>query len=67
MKKHILSITAVAMGAIMTGGVAYAECGHVTIASMTWQSAEVTASLDKIILEKGYKSMNKGAFPLYIA
>lgn len=54
MKKHILSITAVAMGAIMTGGAAYAKCGHVTIASMTWQSAEVTASLDKMILEKGY-------------
>lgn len=29
-------------------------CGHITISSMTWQSAEVTASLDKMILEKGY-------------
>ncbi|HLS18442.1 MAG TPA: ABC transporter substrate-binding protein [Paracoccaceae bacterium] len=31
-----------------------AECGNVTIASMTWQSAEVLASLDKFILDNGY-------------
>ena len=31
-----------------------AECGDVTIASMNWQSAEVLASLDKIILSEGY-------------
>ena len=31
-----------------------AECGDVTIASMNWQSAEVLANLDKIILNVGY-------------
>lgn len=29
-------------------------CGDVTIASMTWQSAEVLANIDKIILNAGY-------------
>ncbi|NTE68173.1 ABC transporter substrate-binding protein [Agrobacterium tumefaciens] len=34
---------------------AYAsECGDVTIASMNWQSADLLASVDKIILAKGY-------------
>ncbi len=54
MNQHILSISAVAFGAAMTGGAAYADCGQITIASMTWQSAEVTAELDKMILEAGY-------------
>lgn len=31
-----------------------AECGDVTIASMNWQSAELLANIDKIILSKGY-------------
>ena len=35
------------------GGASAAECGNVTIASMNWQSAEVLANLDKIILEIG--------------
>lgn len=37
-------------------GAAYAQdsCGDVTIASMTWQSAEVLANIDKIILSAGY-------------
>src|SRR5690606_38424590 len=29
-------------------------CGDVTIASMTWQSAEVLANIDKIILSAGF-------------
>lgn len=29
-------------------------CGKVTVASMNWQSAEVLASIDKIILSSGY-------------
>lgn len=33
---------------------AAAECGRVSIANMNWQSAEVLAEVDKIILEKGY-------------
>jgi glycine betaine/proline transport system substrate-binding protein len=34
--------------------VASAECGRVTVANMNWQSAEVLAAVDKMILEKGY-------------
>lgn len=30
------------------------ECGKVTVASMNWQSAEVLASIDNIILTQGY-------------
>jgi glycine betaine/proline transport system substrate-binding protein len=40
------------LGAIGTASAA--ECGDVTIASMNWQSAEVLANLDKIILNAGY-------------
>ena len=46
MKQHTLSIGAVAFGAVMIGGAAWADCGPIKIASMTWQSAEVTAELD---------------------
>lgn len=31
-----------------------AACGHLTIANMNWQSAEVLAHIDKIVLNKGY-------------
>lgn len=30
------------------------ECGDITIANMNWQSAEVLAHIDKIILDEGY-------------
>jgi glycine betaine/proline transport system substrate-binding protein len=33
---------------------AQAACGRVTVASMNWQSAEVLAEIDQIILSKGY-------------
>lgn len=33
---------------------AAAECGNVTIASFNWQSAELLANIDKLILRKGY-------------
>ena len=33
---------------------AYAECGRVTVASMNWQSAEVLAEIDRIVLSEGY-------------
>ncbi|MGE0350128.1 ABC transporter substrate-binding protein [Hydrogenophaga sp.] len=35
-------------------GAAPAECGKVTVAAMNWQSAEVLAHVDNIILSKGY-------------
>lgn len=33
---------------------AFAECGRVTLASMNWQSAEVLAEIDRVILSSGY-------------
>ena len=53
--KHLLSTTCLAIGFSVLAGSAFAgECGDVTIASMNWQSAEVLANIDKIILENGY-------------
>lgn len=55
MNKLIASTALVA--ALTVGGasaVVAQDCGSVVIASMNWQSAEVLASVDKIILEAGY-------------
>ena len=53
--KALLASTVLAAGLMAMGGAASAaECGNVTIASMNWQSAEVAANLDKVILESGY-------------
>lgn len=55
MLKSLLASTVLAAGLFMSSGIASAaECGTVSIASMNWQSAEVLANIDKIILEKGY-------------
>ena len=35
-------------------GFASAACGKVTVASMNWQSAEVLAEIDRLILSRGY-------------
>jgi glycine betaine/proline transport system substrate-binding protein len=51
----LLASTCLALGLFGAfAGAEAAECGDVTIASMNWQSAEVLASLDKIILTEGY-------------
>ena len=42
------------MAAGATQAQAQADCGDVTIASMNWKSAEVSAELDKYILAEGY-------------
>lgn len=52
--KHLLATTCLAVGVFAMSGAAHAECGDVTIASMNWQSAEVLAALDKLILTEGY-------------
>jgi glycine betaine/proline transport system substrate-binding protein len=52
--KKLLATTCLAFGLFGLAGAANAECGDVTIASMNWQSAEVLAALDKIILSEGY-------------
>lgn len=49
-----LLASAVLLPALGFAGSALAECGSFTIASMNWQSAEVLANLDKIILNEGY-------------
>ncbi len=46
-------IATLAMTTVMTG-MAQAECGSLTIASMNWQSAELAAALDAFILNNGY-------------
>jgi len=53
--KTLLASTALALGLMAFGGTANAaECGTVTIANMNWQSAEVLANIDKLILNAGY-------------
>ena len=52
MEKKIITT----MISLLAAGVTYAhaDCGEVTIASMNWKSAEVSAELDKYILNEGY-------------
>ncbi len=45
---------AAAAPAAAPAAVAAASCGKVTVANMNWQSAEVLAHIDTIILSKGY-------------
>lgn len=54
--KNLLATTFLTAALMSLAGAASAqqECGDVTIASMTWQSAEVLANIDKIILSEGY-------------
>ncbi|HEY4193755.1 MAG TPA: ABC transporter substrate-binding protein [Mesorhizobium sp.] len=53
--KKLLASTCLTMGLLtMASFASAAECGNVTIASMSWQSAEVMSNVDKVILEKGY-------------
>lgn len=49
------SRTCIAAACMAVAGFAQAQaCGSVTIANMNWQSAEVLAQIDKLILSKGY-------------
>lgn len=51
----LLATTCLAAGLLgFASAASAAECGDVTIANMNWQSAEVLASVDKIILTEGY-------------
>lgn len=53
MKRLMVSTALTAF--VASAGVGFAqECGSVVIASMNWQSAEVLASVDQIILENGF-------------
>ena len=39
---------------LVGGNTAFAACGDVQIAAMSWASAQLIANVDKLILEKGY-------------
>lgn len=54
MKKLLASTAFAAVLAGFSGAAVAAECGDVTISNMNWQSAEVLANIDKIILNAGY-------------
>lgn len=53
--KRTIASAVLSLGAIFcANGASAEECGRVTIANMNWQSAEVLAQIDKIILGDGY-------------
>lgn len=52
--RRFLLAAAVTGGFVMSAGYAAAECGTVTIANMNWQSGEVLANIDGIILSEGF-------------
>lgn len=51
-----LTVVAALAGTLSSAALAApsADCGRVTIANMNWQSAEVLANIDQIVLSKGY-------------
>ncbi len=53
--KRLLLASCLAFASLGLASAASAqECGDVTISNMNWQSAEVLASIDKLILSEGY-------------
>lgn len=54
MKKLLASTLFTAAFVGLAGAASAQECGNVTISNMNWQSAEVLANVDKIILSEGY-------------
>lgn len=46
--------TAAVLALAALPGLASAACGKVSVVSMSWQSAEVLAQIDRFILDKGY-------------
>lgn len=57
MKKAVqlcIHLVGVAAATLFTPAAQAESCGQVTVANMNWQSAEVLANIDKIILSKGY-------------
>lgn len=53
-KKEEAPVAAAPAGAPAAEVAAAANCGRVTVANMNWQSAEVLANIDDIILSAGY-------------
>ena len=52
--KGAISLGTTIAGLLASTLMASAECGQVTIASMNWQSGELLANVDQIILSTGY-------------
>jgi glycine betaine/proline transport system substrate-binding protein len=52
--KRLIGTIALIASATLGSAAAQAQCGTVTIAEMTWNSAAVTAQVDRFILEHGY-------------
>lgn len=51
---RLIGTIGIALLSIAASQAAQAACGRVTVASMNWQSAEVLAEIDKVVLGKGY-------------
>jgi len=54
MKQLLATTLIVSAFCTASASAADGECGRVTIANMNWQSAELIAWIDRIILDKGY-------------
>lgn len=54
LNKKLVACAVLGAGALMGQHANAEECGEITIASMNWQSAEVIAEIDKLILSEGY-------------
>lgn len=52
--RPLLSLLAATAITTLTGGIAQAACGTVTIAEMNWASAQAAARVDEFILKNGY-------------
>lgn len=54
MKRILMASCLAVAGLGLASAANAAECGDVTISNMNWQSAEVLANIDKLILNAGY-------------
>lgn len=54
MRRLLITLSASAICAFLSGGVSHAACGDVTLALFSWQSAEANAYVDQFILNNGY-------------
>ena len=53
-KVRKILLSAVAAGALLSGGAAHADCGDISLAVFSWQSAEAMSYVDQFILKNGY-------------
>jgi glycine betaine/proline transport system substrate-binding protein len=53
-RRRLITLSASAICAFLSGGAAHAACGDLTLAVFSWQSAEANAYVDQFILNNGY-------------